>query len=306
MNYTFDGAAKLLEKIDVPAEHVRFFSERIERVRADAELDRAFEKATEDYQTDASLSTEDMVPGLDAIAARMGESPYTVYFLFLLANTHALRRQYAEKGIADDVFYDTMVDMRCKIGECVECKGVPGTFVPGWYEGIFKMQIFGLGRFVYQARAYRGREGFTMACGRCLTREDKALSMHIPSSGVPLTDEVRFDSYRRAHRFYRDLFNGGPTLFQCASWLLYPGHREFLPKSSNILRFMDDFEIVSTSEEAEFTHGWRVFGKSAGLPPDEFPTDTGLRRAYAERLKSGGKTGGATGVFLFDGEKIVR
>lgn len=54
--------------------------------------------------------------------------------------------------------------------------------------------------------------------------------------------------------------------FVCGSWLLYEGHREFLPENSNILRFMDDFDIIRSADKEKFGDGWRVFGNTATDP----------------------------------------
>ena len=92
----------------------------------------------------------------------------------------------------------------------------------------------------------------------------------------------------------------------CGSWLLYPRHREFLPEKSNILKFLNDFEIVSWEEKENFGDAWRVFGRYADLPFEQLPRDTSLRKAFAEWLCSGRKTGSGFGFIIFDGEKIVR
>ena len=36
---------------------------------------------------------------------------------------------------------------------------------------------------------------FTTSCGHEIKSGDKYVNFHIPSSGVSLTDEIRFDSY---------------------------------------------------------------------------------------------------------------
>ena len=69
---------------------------------------------------------------------------------------------------------------------------------------------------------------------------------------------------------------------------------------------MDDFEIVGSAEKEGFPNGWRVFGKYSDLPYDQLPRDTSLRRAYADWLIDGNPGGDAFGVFVFDGEKILR
>ena len=93
--------------------------------------------------------------------------------------------------------------------------------------------------------------------------------------------------------------------FCCGSWLLYPPHYDFLPPQSNILKFMDCFDILRWEDADEFSDCWRVFASYKDLPPAELPRDTSLRRAFADRLIAGGKTGHGFGAFFFDGENIL-
>lgn len=167
------------------------------------------------------------------------------------------------------------------------------------------MEIFGLGRFEYELWEH-DEEDYIAPCGKALRHGDPEINFHIPSSGVPITDEARLDSYKRAYEFYKDKLVGGVAFFRCNSWLLYPGHREFLPENSNILRFMDDFDIVSYKVWPELGDLWRIFGRYADRAPKELPTDTALRRAYAERIRSGGTLGKGFGYIVFDGEKILK
>ena len=239
------------------------------------------------------------------IALKFGKNAYSTDLLLIVNSLPFLHEKYRAKGIPDSVFYASMDDIRCKIAECVECKGVVGTFVAGWYDRFFDMTRFAYGRFQYEVVKYDG-EDFKLHCGKTLKKGGIFVNFHIPSSGIPLTDEVRLASYRAAYPHYKDRFEEGIVIFGCYSWLLYPLHWEFLPENSNILRFMGDFEWIKCFGQDRFHDAWRVFGRYAELPPEELPRDTSLRRAYAERLESGGFTGEGLGFFAFDGEKILR
>ncbi len=129
--------------------------------------------------------------------------------------------RYAEAGIGEDIFYNTCDDLRCKLGECIECEGVPGTFVASWYNGILAMEIFGLGRFEYELWEH-DEEDYIAPCGKALRYGDPEINFHIPSSGVPITDEARLDSYKRAYEFYKDKLVGGVAFFRCNSWPVLP------------------------------------------------------------------------------------
>ncbi len=306
MAYSFEGACALLERLGIDAVNVNYFAERIKQIASDPEYDRLFRSVVEKYQADDSMEIDAVVAELNGIAERSGENQYTIHFLFLLANTRWLHERYVGAGIPDEIYYGSMDDLRCKLNECIECKGVPGTFVVTWFGRFFRVTRFGLGRFQFETVKFDYRDGFASSCGVRVENGSTVLNIHIPSSGIPLTDAVRMDSYRRAWEFYRTVFGDGPAVFHCSSWLLYEKQREFLPAKSNILKFLSDFELIGGGDSDTFGNAWRVFGRWADLPPEKWPKDTSLRAAYADRILSGGKTGSGRGIMLFDGEKILR
>ncbi|MCQ2462265.1 MAG: hypothetical protein MJ177_02530 [Clostridia bacterium] len=196
-----------------------------------------------------------------------------------------------------------MDDLRCKLLECKECEGVWGTFVGGWFHGFYRMTRFGLGRFQFEYSTVD--DDYTLADGTVIPAGTKCVGMHIPSSGISLTDDVRYDSYKRAFDFFESEKYGDKLIIKCGSWLLYPKHREFLPPHLNILKFMNDFDIIAEGEKEGFSNDWRVFGRYSDLPYAELPEDTALRRAYKKHLLETGKAGDGFGYILFDGEKII-
>ena len=228
---------------------------------------------------------------------------FTTDFLLYVFAARALKERYQAAGIAEEIYWDTMRDLRWKFDECLAVHGIPGTFVASWYYGFFNMSRFALGRLQYEHRGFDMDE-YTCA-GITLRRGDDVLNCHIPSSG-PLTEESRLDSYRRAWEFYQKDFPGGVVPIVCSSWLLYPEHADFLPPHSNILSFMRDFAILRSSVDEKFANAWRVFGADASKPASQWPRDTSVRRAFAERICSGGTVGSGYGVLLFDGRKILR
>ncbi len=289
-----------------PEEAQKLFTEVENRLDADASLGSRFDALVTAYMVEDTMPLDTALDAVKELAEQMGCSEYTLQFVFIMNCTEILKQRYIEKGIPLSVFTEGVDDLRCKLLECMECEHVPGTFVAGWNNGFLKLDRFAYGRFQYEVRKYGFDFDFRMQCGRTVRKGDTYINFHIPSNGIPLTDEVRFDSYRRAYKEYKHLFPDGKVLFGCGSWLLYPRHREFLPERLNIRRFMDDFEIVSWEEKDHFGNDWRVFGHYSDLPLAEWPKDTALRKAYAEWLQAGNKAGDGFGLFLFDGEKIVR
>ena len=128
----------------------------------------------------------------------------------------------------------------------------------------------------------------------------KALNVHIPRTGTRLLHDEVLASYNKAKEFFAAEFVGGPTVFTCASWLLYPWNMTVLSAGSNLRAFCEDYEIVSSSENTEYKNLWRLFDCEYTGDPDALPQDTSLRRAYAARVKRGEPLGSARGIFFME------
>lgn len=302
MSDTLAHVNLLMEKLNLPKGARMVFSALEGRIAANAEFAADMEAYRRRYML-GSEHLNDLLPELDELARKYSETNLTLHFVFLMNCSDILLERYREAGMDEEIYWKTMDDLRCKLLECVECRGVWGTFVAGWYDGFFRMTRFALGRLQFE-RSEFNRAEYSKG-GVRLKEGDLVINFHIPSSGK-LTREMRFDAYRRAFDFYRDDFGGGPAVFVCGSWLLYAGHRDFLPpECGNILDFMSDFDIIASEDKEKFGNDWRVFGRCAGLEPRLLPRDTALRRAYAERLEAGLPTGDGFGVIVFDGERII-
>jgi hypothetical protein len=276
---------------------------RAAEVLFSGEAGRAMETAVRRFYADAGLRRLPAVGRLlRSIAEKTGVHAYTVDFLFFVSCSEQLRERYRAWNLPEEIFWDSMKDLRYKLLECREVHGVWGTFVGSWFPMFFTLERFALGRMQYEyasfPRAYYEKAGVT------LRRGDPVYNMHIPSAG-PLTRESRMDSYRRAYRFFERELDGRPLPIVCHSWLLFPKNEEFFPAGSNLVDFLHDFDIIDTGEQDKFWDGWRVFGHDWELPPEQLPRRTSLQRGCADWLKAGRKTGEGFGVLLFDGEKIL-
>lgn len=291
------------KKLGFPAQANDCFNALADRLDSEKVLGDKFDRIRNLYMFPRAHHLDAYLKKLSSIAEEYGENEYTMHFVFLMCCSELLLKRYRKNNISDEIYWDTVSDLRYKLKECMDCEEVAGTFVAGWYDGFFNLTRFGLGRFQYQYDVFDF--DYTTKSGVKIKKGTKCVAFHIPSSGVPLTDEVRFDSYKRAYKFFKNRLCDGNLILVCDSWLLYKKHYKFLPKNSNILRFMDDFDIFKNHESDSFHNGWRVFGKYSDNPISELPEDTSLQRAYKTWLLNGNKAGGGSGVIVFDGEKII-
>ncbi|MBQ2759930.1 MAG: DUF5596 domain-containing protein [Clostridia bacterium] len=306
MTHYNDFFKDFMSRYNYPEIAVETFSRVLKRLDDEKDFGDKIDELVTAYM---NPENEELGPFLDKVtelSKEYNENEYTMHFIFLLLCTPILKENYEKAGIPEYLYWDTMDDLRCKLKECIDCEEVAGTFVAGWFNGFFKLERFAYGRFQYEISDCRTEKDYVLSCGKVVKDGDTYIGFHIPSSGIPLTDDVRLDSYKKAYQAYKHLFPDGIVIFGCGSWLLYPPHYDFLPENSNILKFMSDFEIVKYKSKDEFSDGWRVFAKDSDLPIDQLPRNTSLRRAFADWLQAGNKTGDGFGLIAFDGEKILR
>ena len=254
--------------------------------------------AAEKMETILSMYQESMECDFNKILSLSGQMtvecglhPYTMELLTLLCLTRHAKELYAERELSDELFYHTMLDLRYKLEECHLVKGICGTFVGWWFPRFFQLRIFAFGRLQFEKR----RSGITYEKGDVkVTPDTQILGLHIPRTGTRLDQESCLEAFAMAKEFFKADLGEHPIVL-CNSWLLFPKHREFLPESSNILKFMDLFDIYGWHYTLERTDLWRFFDTDE-QHPDRLPTDTSLRRAYVEYLKRGGRPGEGNGL----------
>ncbi len=253
-----------------------------------------------EYRRTGEIDYGRLLDDMETLAEKHGVSPYETQFLAFVLLSEPLLGRYREAGIPEEIWVDSMTDLRCKLTECEKMYGVEGSFVACWFCRFFDMTRFALGRLQFET-AEMPRDYVPGG----LKKGETVINVHIPSRGK-LPHEAVLDSYRRAWEFYPQYRRNGLLPIICFSWLLYPRHAEFLPPSSNILAFANDYTILDWGESEEFDDAWRIYYRDAGRPPEELPTDTPLRAAYTAWLRKGGRSGVGSGILLFDGEKVIR
>ena len=228
---------------------------------------------------------------------------YTVNLLTAVCLFRRLELRHAARGIDKAITELTLRDLIYKLRECQTVYGVDGVMAFEWYRGILEERTFGLGRLQFEIAKYRWEEKYVCRDG-VLQLDDAVLSVHIPSSGEPLTKEACHTSYQAAYafftRFFPDCFSK-KIPFVCSSWLMYPKNRQIMPDARNIVRFLDDFTIIKEGEyKTNDLVVWRIFGVEKMEDANALPEDTRLQKNVKEFLVNGGMLGWGYGVFYLD------
>lgn len=228
---------------------------------------------------------------------------YGANLIFLLECIPALKKRYEKDGISREIFVNTLRDIKYKYDECVAVKGGPGIFAFDWYDGFFRGGRYALGRLQYDQQPL-DCDDITVS-GHTVSKGDMVLWCHIPSSG-PLNHEDCIASYKMAYEFHNDKVKNGILPIFCGSWLLYPDYYgTVFPEGSNTAEFIRDFHILFVHPQDTFRDAWRIFGKDYDGNPHNLPAHTSMQKRVIAHLENGGSFGSATGVILFDGEKVI-
>ena len=286
---------KYTQLIGFPEEAIAFFQDMEKRVSRDTKLTASIDKHIDQF----------MVPGTEFSVFRelstqlttlLSVSSYSVDMFLLLAALPNLTVRYTENSLSQELFQDTMTDLRYKLFECKSTYDEWGNFVAFWYPGFYQVQRFALGRFQYERDTF-AEESFTQN-GLLLQKGDPVINFHIPTCG-PMPRDLRLSSYEKAYRFFGTERPDGYLPFVCHSWLLFQGHREFLTPDANIVSFMEDFTILRQEPQEKFHDAWRVFGSQSKKPMSEWPSESSLQKGYLRLLQSGGKSAWGYGVFFY-------
>ena len=247
------------------------------------------------YEEDYNLDYDAALTKMKEISLASDVQEYTGALLLFLAFTRGLARYYEEQGIARGIYQNTVLDLKYKLNECKCVKGVWGSFVAHWFAGFFKLERFALGRLQFEVIGFGAEYNKD---GLVLHPDSKVLNVHIPRTGTRLDRACVLDSYRLAADFYRHIL-GEEIVFVCSSWLLFPRHREMLKVGSNLLYFMNDYDIYTSGEYSGYGEIWRLFDTEYDGDPAHLPADSSLRRAYVDLISRGEMTGWGKGVFSY-------
>ena len=120
----------------------------------------------------------------------------------------------------------------------------------------------------------------------CAQPHDPVIGVHIPA-----VDPLDYDECKAAIEQARDFFpRYCPEFhfkgFACSSWLLDPTLQDFLPKTSNIVRFQSLFNLYPSPDGNAWQTRERVFG-DPDLPLDKVPLKTSLQRIVHDQILNG-------------------
>ena len=230
------------------------------------------------------------------------------YLLCVIANYQKTVELYRSAGWPEESLREILTDLRCWEPVMLRDLGFhglsPRLFL--WAKDCLSGEVKQFGRlqcndihlFALKLSLYRQADGTLKGLPAFqknnppnpdLTFGDKTISVHIPASG-PLNADECIKSFSRMSRFCRDFYpDWDYKAIVCYSWLLDPQFKEFLPETSNIVRFQQlGHNLICPGRDETREVIWRIWG-APGLdtPIDQLPVHSSMERGVVEFLKQG-------------------
>lgn len=155
-----------------------------------------------------------------------------------------LYKMYIEKGIDLQIYFDTIDDLRIWANTCVKETGVYGLKEVYWVNEHLRMRIYKLGRLQFQKRPAAEFMGLIKEHNLDkYIKNENFYFVHIPEGGR-LSYDLVLDSYQRAIDFFKD-----EMIFAAESWILSDRMDMLFDANSNLMKFRNDFIILSQTKE---------------------------------------------------------
>ena len=184
-------------------------------------------------------------------------------------NTHAI---YQEKGISDDIYFETMKCFPRYISETYVSTGKWAFDRHIWTTRQSGGHLFRLGQLEYEIKRGEG---------------SVVIGVHIPSNAKFSPDLVD-ESLEKAHAFFETYY---PELkdaeYHCHSWLMDRQLGQMLGEDANITRFQNRFEIFDEGAESWDFLEWLFRTKSTDYTT--LSEETSLQRKVKKHVLAGGK-----------------
>jgi len=257
-------------------EHLDAVLTNLKTIIADADLVVLATKWRDDI-----FATRDIFDGIDVDSWEIPAQAPLMPIIVLFAGLDKMQQFYKAHNIPDKVFNDTVADINRNMGEAKLRNGkyVIESYIFNWLVRHMTNRVIHLGRLQFEAKRIDGNFGL-------VNTGDYVLNVHIPAGGRLPHDEI-LDAYKQAATLFMKLtpeitYKG----FICESWMLSPQLKEILDANSNLIKFLNDYEIYHKDDDDSF-YTYVYINKPSNL--QDLPEDTTLQSAIKQYLLSGGK-----------------
>ena len=236
-------------------------------------------------------------PGIQygALPPSFGPAGRCFWVYVFLTALDDIRRWHRECAIPDGVSWATLADLGPHIAAHRLRTGETGLDNPFWLSAHFRGLLYRLGRLQYlpyplctgpAGPLYWYDPPAAARLGYGFRAGDPAIGIHVPAGGSLEPQACDASLYEAKEFLARHFPEHRYRVLTCTSWLLDDQLVDYLPPTSNVVRFQRRFEIVPGARDDDDSIFRFVFGRPVESL-DELPQETRLQRAVIQHIRDG-------------------
>ena len=208
-----------------------------------------------------------------------------VYIWAMVTALPSTRRFHQARGISDEISWRALSTLGTAVRESATVYGKSGLLFGLWVPPLaFRGVHYALGRLAFDI------------AGKSDGANPDVVELFVHVPGGAKLDPTECDrSFVMARKFMRTHFpECRVDRLVCRSWLLDPQLANYLPATSNIVRFQRRFELapnmdveVADHDLLEYVFRRQCTGDIDEVALDQLPQETRLQRAYVDHLRRG-------------------
>ena len=288
---------KTCKNLDLPSESIPVLEKAFRLVTENDDTGMLFQQAIDSILTPNNIKFDEATSKILEITAI---NQYTLNMVLCISCLEPLNKIYENTELKDN-FYRRVKSLKEQLISCKEQYNIWGITEAFWQWFFHEWQCAELGRLEF--------EPFYHFCDvpyKGIKKGAPVILIHIPGNS-PLDMDKVMDSLKLAYNHFKDRFESGIVPFITHTWLLYPPYLNGVFKEGgNLMKFAELFDIIDQNE-SEYGNFFNIFGCNyPGEDLSNVPQKTSLQRNMLKYIKDGNKMGQGYGIFLYDGNGIVK
>ena len=123
----------VMERLSFPEQDRAVFLAALDQIATDPVATAWLTRMITQYDENENCHYSRLLADSKALGEVLGIHEYTMAMLLFLCFAERLRERYAERELCEEVYWNSMADLRYKLEECHLVHGVVGSFVAPWF-----------------------------------------------------------------------------------------------------------------------------------------------------------------------------
>ena len=120
MKYLNEHFKEVEKRLGLPQEAIEVFEKTVEKIEKSKSFSAKFDAILKEYMYPEAHDFGECFDKVKYLSIIFRVKEYTLDFVFLIIASEIMHERYKEAGLSEELFWDTLMDLRYKFDECVD------------------------------------------------------------------------------------------------------------------------------------------------------------------------------------------